>query len=224
MVEPERAGRCVGRLGPRQIRSFVSAPFAPAALAGIGAAALVLAQMITGGATELATTTLLVFIGIIGISALIGSRRNWGAAERLDLLSRALDAEADAVLIVDLDGRRVYANSSFDRLFWEREGAPLERIRKALSPDDQSHAQFRRLRSRAAVGARAAANLSLSTSPAAEVAYFKITVCPIAARQRHILWKIYDVTSQHKLEAMLRDERDKLSDLCRQCTGRNLLN
>ena len=212
MVEAKRAGRIVERLGLRQIRSLAVAPFAPAVFAGI-LGGLVLVQVIAGCTPELATLTILVFAGISAISALASGRTNWGVAERFDMLSRALDSTAEAVLIVAADGRTAFANAAFERLFPERGEAPLERIRRALCPDGESHGQFRRLRGRAAVGARAAANLSLSRGSTGDAGQFKITVDPIAGRTGYILWRICDVTSEHQLETMIREERDQLSDL-----------
>jgi two-component system, cell cycle sensor histidine kinase and response regulator CckA len=212
VVEAKPAGRIVERLRLGEIRSLAVMPFAPAVFAGI-LSALVLMQVIAGCTPELATITILAFAGISAISALASGRRNWGVAERFDMLSRALGATAEAVLIVAADGRMAYANTAFERLFPERGRAPLERIKKALCPDGESHGQFRRLRGWAAVGTHAAANLSLSTGSAGETGHFKITVDPIAGRAGYTLWRICDTTSRHQLEAMVREERDQLSDL-----------
>jgi two-component system cell cycle sensor histidine kinase/response regulator CckA len=212
VVEAKRAGRIVECLGFGQIRSLAAAHFAPAVFAGI-LSALIIGQVIAGCTPELATITILVFAGIGAISALASGRTNWAATYRLDMLSRALDTTDEAVLIVASDGHMAYANAAFEGLFPDRGDAPLERIKRALSPDGESNGQFRQLRGRAAVGARASANLSLSRRSTGDPGHFKITVDPLADRVGYFLWRICDVTSQHQREAMIREERNQLLDL-----------
>jgi PAS domain-containing protein len=69
-------------------------------------------------------------------------------SDRQEMLSWALDSAPEAQLIVAADGRTGYANRTFHELFPGPSEPPLDRLRRALCPDPESQAQFRRLRSR----------------------------------------------------------------------------
>src|SRR5262249_2836640 len=88
---------------------------------------------------------------------------------------------------------------------------PLARIAAALADPDSS-ADFERLRGRAAAGARAIAALSLRDSRGRVAGWFSIAVNPIAGRPGYSFWNIQDVTAHHEMEAVIRDERNKLVD------------
>ena len=69
---------------------------------------------------------------------------------------------------------------------------------------------FERLCSRAAQGARAIAALPLRYSHGSAVSWFMISVNPIAGRPGYSFWNIQDITARHEMEALIRDERNKL--------------
>jgi len=69
---------------------------------------------------------------------------------------------------------------------------------------------FERLCSRAAQGARAIAALPLRYSHGSAVSWFTISVNPIAGRPGYSFWNIQDITARHEMEALIRDERNKL--------------
>ena len=71
-------------------------------------------------------------------------------------------------------------------------------------------ADFERLRSRAAAGARAIAALPLRDARGAAAGWFNIAVNPIAGRPGYSFWNIQDITARHEMEAVIRDERNKL--------------
>ena len=132
-------------------------------------------------------------------------------AGRVDILSQALDASPDAQLIVGPDGGMTYANAAFRRLFPEARGVVLERIAAALAETD-AQADFERLRSRAAAGARAIAALPLRDARGAAAGWFNLSVNPILGRPGYSFWNIQDISAQHEMEAVIRDERNKLGD------------
>ncbi len=69
---------------------------------------------------------------------------------------------------------------------------------------------FERLCSRAAQGARAIAALPLRYSRGSAAGWFTISVNPIAGRPGYSFWNIQDITARHEMEALIRDERNKL--------------
>src|SRR5205085_5154713 len=115
----------------------------------------------------------------------------------------------DAQLILTPDGRIAYANTAFHDLFPPSEEPPLARIALALA-DPLSMTDFDRLRSRSAAGARAITALPLRDSRGAAAGWFNIAVNPIAGRPGYSFWNIQDITARHEMEAVIRDERNKL--------------
>ena len=80
----------------------------------------------------------------------------------------------------------------------------------AALADPDAMPDFERLRSRAAQGARAIAALPLRYSRGSAVGWFTISVNPIAGRPGYSFWNIQDITARHEMEALIRDERNKL--------------
>src|SRR5205823_1467285 len=124
----------------------------------------------------------------------------------------ALDSAPEAQLIVAANGRAGFINRAFRELFPDPTEPPLDRLRRALSSDPESQAQFRRLRGRAAAGAPATATLSLSWTPNANAGRFKIKTDPITGHPGYSYWNIQDVSERDRCEAALRHERDILGD------------
>src|SRR5207237_8214211 len=107
------------------------------------------------------------------------------------------------------DGRIAYANTAFHGLFPQSDEPALVRLAAALD-DPESSADFERLRGRAAAGARAIAAMPLRAARGAAAGWFNIAVNPIAGRPGYSYWNIQDVTARHEMEAVIRDERNKL--------------
>ncbi len=82
-------------------------------------------------------------------------------------------------------------------------------IAAALAEPD-AMPDFERLCSRAAQGDRAIAALPLRYSRGSAVGWFTISVNPIAGRPGYSFWNIQDITARHEMEALIRDERNKL--------------
>ncbi len=154
-------------------------------------------------------------IGLAGVSGAGAFAARWAhaaLADRLDILSQALDAAPDPHMIVAAGGWLAYANLAFDHLFPEGGEPPLDRIERSMAPDPESVGEFRRLRSRAAAGNYAIAAVSLRHTHGAAIGRFNITASPITGRPGYSLWKFSDVTACHETETMIRDERNKLID------------
>jgi two-component system cell cycle sensor histidine kinase/response regulator CckA len=168
---------------------------------------------VTAGLQAQAMAVMLLAVGIIaGVAAMTVRWAHSALADRVDILSQASDASPDAQLILAPSGRVVYANTAFNGLFPGEDEAPLERIARAVADDREARADFRRLRSQAAAGARAIAALCLRDARGGGAGWFNISVNPIAGRPGYSFWNLQDITARHEMEAVINDERNKLVD------------
>jgi two-component system cell cycle sensor histidine kinase/response regulator CckA len=182
-------------------------------LAGVGVivGALYASEVISGTKAQ-AITSMVIALAVISAFAAFAARAMHAAlAGRVDILSQALDASADAQLIIASDGRIAYANTAFYDLFPQFPEAPLDRIAAALA-DPDSAADFERLRTRAATGTRAISALPLRDARGATAGWFNVSVNPIAGRPGYSFWNFQDITARHEMEAVIHDERNKLVD------------
>ena len=165
---------------------------------------------IVGGARVPAAAAVIV-AAAVGLGAVIGLVR-WAyatLAARIDILTQALDASPDPQLILAPDGRVAYFNAAYRELFPLAREQPMPAIAAALA-EPEAMPDFERLRSRATQGSRAIAALPLRYSRGSAVGWFTISVNPIAGRPGYSFWNIQDITARHEMEALIRDERNKL--------------
>jgi two-component system cell cycle sensor histidine kinase/response regulator CckA len=179
---------------------------------GAGIGILSLARVAAGLQIEAIAVMLLALGAIAGGVAVSVRWMHAALAGRVDILSQALDTSPDAQLIMAPNGRVVYANTAFTGLFPGSDEAPLERIARVIAGDPEAQADFRRLRSHAAVGTRAIAALSLHDGRGGGPGWFNISVHPVAGRPGYSFWNFQDITARHEMEAVLHDERNKLVD------------
>ena len=178
-------------------------------VAAVGAVAVISPRSSTATSMPAAAIVIVAFAVVLG--ALVGVAR-WtyaALAGRVDILTQALDASPDPQLILTPDGRIAYANTAYRELFPAAHERPMPAIAAALA-DLDAMPDFERLRSRAAQGARAIAALPLRYSRGSAVGWFTISVNPIAGRPGYSFWNIQDITARHEMEALIRDERNKL--------------
>src|SRR5271165_1157636 len=160
-----------------------------------------------------AEATAIVMLGWAGLTALASRKAIVELADRSDMLSWALDSAPEAQLIVAADGHTGYANRAFRELFPGPAEAPLDCLKRALCPDPESQAQFRRLRGCSAAGASATASLSLSPTSSADAGRFRVRTDPITGHPGYSYWNVRDVSENHRSQTALRDERNILADL-----------
>jgi len=214
MANVERMGLRVGwtanRNRPDWIRSLGVAAQALAAISGCGA--LYLAWTITGSPAQVTEYAMFGLAGMSGVAAFAARRAQGALADRLDMLSLALDAAPDAQTIVAGDGRMAYANLTFDRLFPGRGEPPLDRLERSVAADPESVTGFLQLRNRATAGVRATVAVSLRDARGDAVGRFNISASPITGHPGYSLLNIRDITARNEMETMIRDERNKLVD------------
>jgi two-component system, cell cycle sensor histidine kinase and response regulator CckA len=176
---------------------------------GLAVGGLYLAGVVSGTNIAAAAISIFAMAAIVGVAAAVAHWVHAGLGSRVDILSQALDASPDAQLILTPDGRIAYANTAFHDLFPQSDEPPLARIALALA-DPDSMTDFDRLRSRSVAGTRAITALPLRDSRGAAAGWFNIAVNPIAGRPGYSFWSIQDITARHEMEAVIRDERNKL--------------
>src|SRR3954468_17114382 len=181
------------------------------AAGGAALGSLYFAQIVSGPGVELIAAAILALAAVVGAIAGAARWMHTALAARVDILSQALEASPDAQLILTADGRIAYANTAFHHLFPQSGNAPLGRIAASLA-DPESVGDFERLRSRAAAGVRAIAALPLRDARGASAGWFNVSVNPIAGRPGYSFWNVQDITARHEMEAVIRDERNKLLD------------
>jgi two-component system cell cycle sensor histidine kinase/response regulator CckA len=200
----------VVRLKPRRMRVLAIVGVACLATAG-GFAVLGFEGARSFHPFGMVALAMLCLAGSGTIAALSRGADNTISSLRLDLLQRALDAAQEAQLIVAPDGQLNYANIAFDELCPGRD-QPLDRIRRAVCPDGESQAQFRRLCGLAKNGSRGTAAVCLNTATGGGAVRFEIKVDPVDGHPEYGFWTIRDVTAHHESETAIRHERDKLID------------
>jgi two-component system cell cycle sensor histidine kinase/response regulator CckA len=193
VAEAEGTGRRAGGLKPWRVHSLTAASWAPALIAGLFGV-LYFARAISDWPAEVLAGALIGLAGFSGIAASASRRAYVAVADRLELLSRALDSAREGQLIVHSDGGTAYANIAFEQLFPGGPEPPLDRIQRALCPNGEAEAQFGRLRRRAAAGASATASFDLSMARSGSAASVKISVDPIAPNPGYSFWTIRDIT------------------------------
>ena len=181
------------------------------AASGIAIGVLYFAQVISNADVAAAAVMIVAVAAVIGVAAGSAAWVHAALAGRVDILSQALDASPDAQLILAPNGRIAYANTAFHDLFPHSDQPALTRIVAALG-EPESIADFDRVRRRAAAGNRAITALPLRDSRGGTAGRFNIAVNPIAGRPGYSFWNIQDITARHEMEAVIRDERNKLAD------------
>ena len=212
ITKEERVGR--RRVTQMGARAGWARWFTGAGLALISAASILqvlrIGQIISAWPAE---TAAMLVLGWAGVAALAGRKAILELWNHLDMLKGALDLTPDAQLIVAADGRAGYVNRTFQELLPGEADPPLDRLRRALCPEAESQAQFRRLRGRAAAGASATATLSLHPGSNNDASRYAVKIDPVSGHPGWSYWNIRDVGERHRSDSGLREERNMLADI-----------
>ena len=176
---------------------------------GVGLGILYLSGAVAVANVEATAITIIGIAAAAGVAAFAGRWVHGALAGRLDILSQALEASPDAQLIVAADGSVAYANTAFHHLFPQASAMVLDRIAEAVA-DPESSVDFVRLRRQAGEGTRGIAAVPLREPGGGAAGWFSVEVNPIAGRPGYSYWNIQDITARHEMEAVIRDERNKL--------------
>jgi len=149
-----------------------------------------------------------------------------GAAGARDSASRLLRAAADesagGVLMTAADGRFVYANASFHKLFHmaaetgSGRVVSLDAIGRALKDDEVALAAFQRLIAAAKGGAEGREEFAISGQPGS-AEWRRLSVSPVT-RAGHVadgpgaLWRAEDITAGREIDTVRHQEESHLAD------------
>ncbi len=181
--------------------------------AGLAALLLVVSlfEYVEGGRARLLAAALVGLAGMFGMAAVLGRQMHGALGGRVDLLSQALEASANAHLILAPDGGIAYVNAAFRRFFPRLASPPLEALGQRFAADDTAAGEFARLRHDVGQLGRAQGRLALRYE-AGSTAWFNLSAHVLAGRPGYSLWSFEDVTARHEMEQVIRDEQMKLAD------------
>ncbi|MEQ8194443.1 MAG: PAS domain-containing protein, partial [Rhodospirillales bacterium] len=126
-----------------------------------------------------------------------------------ELLLAAADAHPEARLITDRNGRFIYANASFHRLFAMANS--LDAIAAILNDGEEAREAFKRLRTAALSGVSSESEFPLHV-PTVGREWRRIRVSPIPGRPGFAFWSAADVTAVRELAAVQRAENERIAD------------
>ena len=195
---------------PRWMRGLGTAALACAVLAAALLLVLVL-DFLAGGRVQPLAVGLAGLAGMLAMAALLGRPMHRALGGRVDLLSQALEASANAHLILAPDGGVAYVNAAFRRFFPGLAAPPLEALGQRFAADETAAGEFARLRHEVAHLGRAQGRLALRYDSGA-TAWFNLSAHVLAGRPGYSLWSFEDVTARHEMEQVIRDEQMKLAD------------
>src|SRR5579862_5103237 len=146
-----------------------------------------------------------------GLASMVARQIHALLSKRIDLMSQALEASATAHLILTQAGGMAYANAAFYRFFPGFTGSPLAALVRRNAAEGSAATDFARLKEEAQARGRAHSIVAMR-HPESGLAWFNLSVSPLAGRAGFTLWSFENVTRRHEMEQMLRDERMKLAD------------
>ena len=163
-------------------------------------------------------------LGISGmaLAALTGLAWTLGAnnaSSRVSgMLRSAADDSNDGILVSAADGRFLYANLAFHRLFHMAaetgsggKVASLDAINRALAGDEKAASEFKRLRAKAEKGLRGRGEFPVPANSGA-VEWRRLTVSPVAGSGGGAMWRVEDTTATREVEFVRREEEANLAD------------
>ena len=198
--------------GPRLVS--VAAPWGAAA-AVLAAAAALLHWAVPGYSVAAAGLAALALAALFALAWAVG--RADAGNPVAEVLLAAAEGGTEGRLITAPDGRVVYANPAFHRLFAvapagrRGDAVSLEAVAAHLAGGEEEAEDFARLRASAAAGIAGQAEVRLR-APSGAVEWRRISVHPVAGGRGHALWRARDVTADRELEAVRRGEEEMLAD------------
>jgi len=192
----------------------VAAPWGAAAVV-LAVAAAVLHWAVPGYSVAAAGLAALALALLFALAWAVGRA---GAGNPVaELLLAAAEGGTEGRLVTAPDGRVVYANPAFHRLFAvapagrRGDAVSLEAVAAHLAGGEEEAEDFARLRASAAAGIPGQAEVRLR-APSGAVEWRRISVHPVAGGRGHALWRARDVTADRELEAVRHGEEEMLAD------------
>ncbi len=162
----------------------------------------------------------------LALSALSGLAWTLGAASATDPVSglflSAADDSSDGLVVTTSDGRFVYSNLAFHRLFHMAAEtgsggrvASMDAILRALSGNDAAMSEFQRLVANVEKGLGGRAEFAVPIG-SDTVEWRRLTVSPVASpligSGPGALWRVEDITASREVDSVRREEEANLAD------------
>src|SRR5690349_8022558 len=134
------------------------------------------------------------------------------AGRRRDLLMQSFDTSGQARQLVGPNGRIIFANAAYRRIF-ARHLVPLpEALVELVEPGSTSAELLRQLPRTVAEAGRARAELQVKFRDG-ELDWFDVQATRLKGGDNHVLWSCDIVTTQRQIEEYIRSDHEKFADL-----------
>ncbi len=163
-------------------------------------------------ATAAATLLLTALPGGVAVgiaAAYLRLRRGFG--RRALLLRHFDDTMTYPRLVVDAEGRAMWTNTAFRRLFFVDLQRPLDGLEVRLCGDAESRARFRRAAEAAAGGVPTTIEVT-TTGATGTTETHVVRVYPLVGELGAASWLVQDVTAERQMEKVIREEQAKVVD------------
>ncbi|HXQ51240.1 MAG TPA: PAS domain-containing protein [Stellaceae bacterium] len=178
-------------------------------LAALSISALLFTAIIEVGPGQPTALSLAGLAVLCGVAAAVARLVYSGFSGRVELLSRALEASADAHIIIAPDGRTAYSNAAFRRFFGTPR-RPLDALSRLIAADGAAAQEFARLNRDVAASGSASGRIAVARGRGE--AWFGVTAHRLDGGPDFTVWSFTDVTARHEMEQVIRDEQMKLAD------------
>ncbi|MDD9900825.1 MAG: PAS domain S-box protein [Alphaproteobacteria bacterium] len=166
---------------------------------------------ISGKGSQLLAAISVYIYGIMGGYGLLLLNRSYNDADRSrKILTEVLEKSTEAHILVTPDGTTIHANPRFKKLSNQKDTASLDDFSAAYNNKEDIETLLTDLRHRAAAeGSATGESLALKGDTHK---WFQITCQYISGRPEYLHWRFDDITRRYQMEAMIREEREKLRD------------
>jgi two-component system, cell cycle sensor histidine kinase and response regulator CckA len=150
--------------------------------------------------------------GTVFLAALIQVvRMRQAEGEVLEVILGAYESLRAPRVIVGPEGKVVYANSAFTRMFTPGDRSPLEAMQAQLKDNPEGAEELARLQQLAADGTPGQAEIQIP-NPSGRLEWRSIEATPLRGFPKYAVLRIEDTTSRREMEQIIREEQEKLVD------------
>ena len=138
-------------------------------------------------------------------------RMRQAEGEVLEVILGAYESLRAPRVIIGADGKVVYANSAFTRMFDPRDRSPMEAMQAQLADNPEGAEELARLQQLAAEGTPGQAEIQIP-DPSGRLEWRSIEATPLRGFPKYAVLRIEDTTSRREMEQIIREEQEKLVD------------
>ncbi len=138
-------------------------------------------------------------------------RMRQAEGEVLEVILGAYESLRAPRVIVGPEGKVVYANSAFTKMFAPGDRSPLEAMQAQLKDNPEGAEELARLQQLAADGTPGQAEIQIP-NPSGRLEWRSIEATPLRGFPKYAVLRIEDTTSRREMEQIIREEQEKLVD------------